>query len=270
MSNSLQPHGLQPASLLYPWDFPGKNTGVGCHFLLQCMKVKVKTLSHIRLWATPWTAAYQAPPSLRFSRQKYWSGVPLPSPTMWVAGVYFKRRGNACIMCSCFPIIMKVIHLLCKLHDIHHSLCAPLQSLECSVRRQMPMNNLECFAHFSLLMCVCMCLTEAFNRAYAKQGVLLPEWFLYQKEKMFQGWASLQLGSSEDIKHYLYSSQWTFCFYFTVRLSLTLWKLAGKKKNLARSLGIIWVQVLVLQKTFWAFRSSLKCFVGCGLVLDRC
>ena len=49
------------------------------------------------------------------------------------------------------------------------------------------MNNLECFAHFSLLMCVCMCLTEAFNRAYAKQGVLLPEWFLYQKEKMFQG-----------------------------------------------------------------------------------
>ena len=35
MSNSLQPHGLQPTSLLRPWDFPGKNTGVGCHFLLQ-------------------------------------------------------------------------------------------------------------------------------------------------------------------------------------------------------------------------------------------
>ena len=40
-------------------------------------KVKVKSLSHVRLLATPWTAAYQAPPSLGFSRQKYWSGVPL-------------------------------------------------------------------------------------------------------------------------------------------------------------------------------------------------
>ena len=35
MSNSLQPHGLYPARLLYPWDFPGKNTGVGYYFLLQ-------------------------------------------------------------------------------------------------------------------------------------------------------------------------------------------------------------------------------------------
>ena len=43
-------------------------------------KVKVKSLSYVRLLATPWTAAYQAPP-MGFSRQEYWSGVPLPSPT---------------------------------------------------------------------------------------------------------------------------------------------------------------------------------------------
>ena len=43
-------------------------------------KVKVKSLSHSRLLATPWTAACQAPPSMGFSRQEYWSGVPLPSP----------------------------------------------------------------------------------------------------------------------------------------------------------------------------------------------
>ena len=111
-------------------DSPGKNTGVGCHFLLQCRKeksesevaqscltlsdpmdgslpgspipgilqartlewlaisfsnagkrkVKVKSLSHVRLFATPWTAAYQAPPSMGFSGQEYWSGVPSPSP----------------------------------------------------------------------------------------------------------------------------------------------------------------------------------------------
>ena len=43
-------------------------------------KVKVKSLSPVRLLATPWTAAYQAPPSVGFSRQEYWSGVPFPSP----------------------------------------------------------------------------------------------------------------------------------------------------------------------------------------------
>ena len=47
-------------------------------------KVKVKSLSHSRLLATPWTAAYQAPLSMGFSRQEYWSGLPLPSPlTGW-------------------------------------------------------------------------------------------------------------------------------------------------------------------------------------------
>ena len=109
--------------------FLGKNTGVGWHFLLQCMKVKsesevaqscptlcdsgdgsplgspvpgilqartlewvaisfsnagkwkvkVKSLSRVQLIVTPWTAAYQAPQSMRFSRQEYWSGLPLPS-----------------------------------------------------------------------------------------------------------------------------------------------------------------------------------------------
>ena len=43
-------------------------------------KVKVKSLSRVWLLATPWTAAFQAPPSMGFSRQQYWSGVPLPSP----------------------------------------------------------------------------------------------------------------------------------------------------------------------------------------------
>src|SRR5574341_836738 len=40
MFNSVQPHRLQPTRLRRPWDSPGKNTGVGCYFLLQCMKVK--------------------------------------------------------------------------------------------------------------------------------------------------------------------------------------------------------------------------------------
>ena len=45
-----------------------------------CTTNSVQLLSCIRLFETPWTAAYQAPPSMGFSRQEYWSGVPLPSP----------------------------------------------------------------------------------------------------------------------------------------------------------------------------------------------
>ena len=40
----------------------------------------MKLLSHVRLFATPWTVAHQAPPSMEFSRQEYWSGLPFPSP----------------------------------------------------------------------------------------------------------------------------------------------------------------------------------------------
>ena len=43
-------------------------------------KVKVKSLSSVQLFATPWTVAYQIPPSIGFSRQKYWSGLLFPSP----------------------------------------------------------------------------------------------------------------------------------------------------------------------------------------------
>ena len=71
---TLQPHRRQPTRLPRPWDSPGKNTGVGCHCLLQ--SVKVKLLSCVWLFATPWTAAYQAPLSMGFSRQECWSRVP--------------------------------------------------------------------------------------------------------------------------------------------------------------------------------------------------
>ena len=133
---TLQPHRQQPTRLLCLWGSPGKNTGVGCHFLFQCMKVKsesevaqscptlrdpldcslpgssihgifqariqewvaisfsnawkwkvkVKLLSHVWLLATPWTIAYQAPPSMGFSRQEYWSGVPFLSPLAATTG----------------------------------------------------------------------------------------------------------------------------------------------------------------------------------------
>ena len=92
----------------HPWDSPGKNTGVGCHFLLQCMKVKSESEAAqlCPLLATPWTANYQAPQSMGFSRQEYWSGVPLPSPKhllvilnrkkkiRYFSGKTFKKKEN--------------------------------------------------------------------------------------------------------------------------------------------------------------------------------
>ena len=66
-----------------PWDSPGKNTGVGCHFLLQCMKVKSESeVAQSCPIPRHWTVAHQAPPSMGFPRQEYWSGVPSPSPCL--------------------------------------------------------------------------------------------------------------------------------------------------------------------------------------------
>ena len=139
MSDSVWPQRWQPTRLHCPWDSPGKDTGVGCHFLLQSMKVKsesevaqscltpsdpmdcsppgssvhgifqarvlewvaiafssawkwkvkVKSLSRVRPLATPWTAAHQAPPSMGFSRQEYWSYQPtfLQTANIFTTGV---------------------------------------------------------------------------------------------------------------------------------------------------------------------------------------
>ena len=59
-------------------------------------KAKVKTLSRVRPSVTPWTAAYQAPLTIGFSRQEYWSRLPLPSP--YLAIICFKRFCPACIV----------------------------------------------------------------------------------------------------------------------------------------------------------------------------
>ena len=143
MSASLQPYELYPTRLLHPWDFPGKNTGVGCHFLLQGIfptqgsnphllhwQVDFLPLNHLgspnlaeiksdrktlpiyqRLYflnllsqifaaaanllqscptlCDPIDGSSPGPLSLGFSRQEYWSGLPLPSPR------------HACLL-SCF------------------------------------------------------------------------------------------------------------------------------------------------------------------------
>ena len=93
-------HRRQPTRLPRPWDSPGKNTGVGCHFLLQCVKVKSES---VWLLATPRTAAYQDPPSMGFARQEHWSGVPLPSPDE-LALMKVKTVGKRCFPNGAFQM----------------------------------------------------------------------------------------------------------------------------------------------------------------------
>ena len=90
MSDSVWPHRWQPTRLPRPWDSPGKNTGVGCHFLLQCMKVKSESEVN-QLCPTltdPMDCSLPGSSVHGFSRQEYWSGLPLPSPTMWYIRIW--------------------------------------------------------------------------------------------------------------------------------------------------------------------------------------
>jgi len=97
VSDSLRSHESQHARPPCPSPTPGfhsdsRPSSQWCHPAVSSFvvsfsnawkwKVKGKSLSRVRLFVTPWTAAYQAPLSMGFSRQEYWSGMPLPSPTV--------------------------------------------------------------------------------------------------------------------------------------------------------------------------------------------
>ena len=72
---------------------------------------KVKSLSHVQLFATPWTVAYQAPPSTEFSRQKYWSGLPFPSPPSdWTQ--FSRIAGRNFTVCNVFDSSRNHPHFL--------------------------------------------------------------------------------------------------------------------------------------------------------------
>ena len=79
-------------------------------------RVKVKSLSRVRLLATPRTAAHQAPLSMGFSRQEYWSGVPLPSSFVFLR-MLFKCDDNVCNLLSLTS------HTQCNIFGIHPNCC---------------------------------------------------------------------------------------------------------------------------------------------------
>ena len=113
MSDSMRPHRRQPTRLPHPWDSPGKNTGVGCHFLLQCMKVKsvsevvqsCLTLSDLMNCSLPGSSVHE------IFQAKLLEWVPLPSPMTNLDSI-LKRRDitlptKVCLVkAMVFPVVM--------------------------------------------------------------------------------------------------------------------------------------------------------------------
>ena len=86
-------HRWQPTGLPHPWDSPGKNTGVGSHFLLQCMKVKSESevAQSCPTLATPWAAAHQASPSMGFFQAKVleWGAIAFSEVIIYLQVIFF-------------------------------------------------------------------------------------------------------------------------------------------------------------------------------------
>ena len=140
--DSTRAHRRQPTRLPRPWDSPGNNTGVGCHFLFQC--VKVKSLSRVRLLVIPWTAAHQAPPSMGFSRQEYWSGLSLPSPKNNNVRTTLNVMSIEITQCSLFPHLWnhrKYGHVITLLESAATSFSKVLENIYCGF--EIVSHNLE-------------------------------------------------------------------------------------------------------------------------------
>ena len=112
MSNLVRPHRQQPTRLLCPWDSPGKNTGVGCHFLLQCMKVKSES------------EVTQSCPTLRDPMDCSLPGSSVPGIFQarvleWVASAFSHLMLRQCLRCVCvfffFPLRRDQNYILKKL-----------------------------------------------------------------------------------------------------------------------------------------------------------
>ena len=93
-------HGLEPFQTA-EWEKLGMLLNV----------VKVKSLSRVRLFVTPWTVAYQAPQSMEFSRQEYWSGLPLPSPGIFPSSA--KPLLHLLSYPHCFPFLLLLLLFSC-------------------------------------------------------------------------------------------------------------------------------------------------------------
>ena len=113
MSDSVQPHRRQPTRLPRPWDSPGKNTGVGCHFLLQCMKLKSEsevsqscpTLSDPMDCSLPGSSAY----GIFQARVLEWGAIESPNSSHGILAYHFSL---SCVSKFLFENVNELAHLM--------------------------------------------------------------------------------------------------------------------------------------------------------------
>ena len=168
----------------------------------------MKSLSRVRLFTTPWTAAYQAPPSMGFSRQKYWSGVPLPSPHLepskLLSGLHYQRnhKPKACsnpkvLIFHCCCSVAKSCTALCNYVDystagspVHHYLPELAQTQSSSVSQLCPTlcDPMDCSTpgfpvHHQLLE---LAQLMSIQRSHPLSSPSPPAFNLFQHQGLFQ------------------------------------------------------------------------------------
>ena len=163
MSDSVRPHRRQPTRLLCPWDSPGKNTGVGCHFLFQCMKVKSEsevtqscpTLSDPMDCSLPGSSVHGI-----FQARVLESGI-MPSPNSTLGS--FKGKVD---QTSCAVILEEV------------SLAATCLAIDAKRQLWSVSSLLQCASILPECVCVCVCVCMEGDLRTVMPDSMFP-WYLY-------------------------------------------------------------------------------------------
>ena len=146
----------------------------------------MKLLSCVRPLATPWTAAHQAPPSMGFSRQEYWSGVPLPSPLLSLLdpNVFPHHLWDSQ---KIFPSVMAYNCYLAICYSLHY--ITIMTTPHCALLVMIPWlpGNLISMAHTILMVCLSFCfnLENAFQFMHCPQQVHLSFFFPLAEIEIF-------------------------------------------------------------------------------------
>ena len=158
LSNSVRPHRWQPTGLPHPWDSPGKNTGVGCHFLLQCRKVKSQsevaqsclTLSNPMDCSLPGSSIY----GIFQARVLEWGAIAFSIQGLYVTSIPMKLYYSLNMTCM-FP----VLHLY-----LQHSFC-----LAC-----LPHLHLFTYSKYyrTSLMCKALCISRDYTLCCLEYSLL--------------------------------------------------------------------------------------------------
>ena len=101
----------------------------------------MKSLSRVRPSATPWTAAYQAPPSMGFSRQEYWNGVPLPSPNLFLLNCKFCESNDLPFYCTLSLTLLTALSVNAEIFRVCCLLLSLTLLILCSICHQDGCSN---------------------------------------------------------------------------------------------------------------------------------